>query len=179
MNNNLQTTKFSLQELTDRLKTEDSKYARISKSFQIVYWIFIPVYLFISIMELKETGDVNYIITGICYALSFLIFALVFRNYYLEYKNVNYSLSTLEMLKRAAQRYKPFRRKTLWIALALIFLDIGLCFSSYNQFNILWLQVLFIGNLAVGLIIGLIIWKIKYKPFRDNVLSMTAEIENG
>lgn len=177
MKNNLKTPTTGMQELTERLKSEDANYARISKSFQIVYWAFIPVYLFISVMEFRETGDSNNLYAGICYALSFLVFALVFRNYYREYKYVNYSLSTLEMLKNAARRYKPFRRKTAWVIAALIFLDAGLCFNSYNHFNILKFQALFISALIVAFMIGMIIWKIKYKPIRDVALSLVAEIE--
>lgn len=177
MNNNLQTPGDSLEELTIKLKNEDSNYAKISKSFQIMYWVFIPVYLLLSIFELKETGDINYIFSGICYAVSFLVFALVFRNYYREYITVNYSLPTLEMLKKAALRYKLFRLKTLWIVAALLFLDAGLCFNTNSYFNVLKIQALYMGSLLLGVIAGLIVWRIKYKPLRDNLLSMVSEIE--
>jgi H+/gluconate symporter-like permease len=169
--------KINLDQLVSKLKTEDTRYARIVKGFQVVYWIFIPLYSLLTILTYVETGNIKDLIGGMCYVISFLIFALVFGKFYKKYKYVDYSLSTIEMLKEAADRYKPFKFKTLWIVIGLLFIDAGLCLNSSLNFPVLKVQVSYLGLLIVAVIIGLIIWAIKYKPLRDNALSLVAEIE--
>ncbi|RUT73143.1 hypothetical protein [Ancylomarina longa] len=167
----------NIEQLVGKLKTEDARYARISRSFQIIYWILIPVYLLLTIESLTETKDINQLIGDVCFIISSLIFALFFDKYYKEYKYVDYALPTIQMLKNAANRYKPFHIKNIWVLIAVLFMDAGLCLNSSLNFSVVKVQIYFIGALILACIIGLIVWRIKYKGIRDNALSVIAEIE--
>lgn len=168
----------NLQQLTGRLKKEDSNYARIIKAVQIFYWIFIPVFAVITIFEYSETRGLNTIVSGLFLMLAFLVIALTFRKYYKEYNYVDYSLPTLEMLKKAAYRYQPFQRRGLWVLLGLAFMDVGLTIDWLDQnTSVAHTQIFFGGSLFVGLVIGLVLWYIRYKPIRDKALALIKEIE--
>ncbi len=169
--------KMNLDQFIAKLKNKDTYYARTIKRFQIIYWILIPVYSILVIIDLINTGDVQQLIGGICFVVSFLIFAFTFRKFYKEYRYQDYSLPTIKMLKNAAYRYKPFQLKTLWLFIAILFMDVGLCLNSSISFSILKIQIFFIGSIIVAIIIGLVFWRIKYKPLRDNALHLVAEIE--
>jgi hypothetical protein len=169
--------KTNLEELVGKLKTEDSRYARISKAFQIVYWVFVPIYSFLAILSFIEDKNINLLIGGGCFVASFVIFALFFRNYYKEYNYVDYSLPTIQMLKKAAYRYKPFQLKPLWILFALLLMDAGLCFNSSLDFSIFHIQITFFGTMSLSVLIGLLVWFLKYKQLRDDALKLIAEME--
>ncbi len=166
-------------QLVGKLKTEDASYATLSRGIQIVYWILIPFFIFMTIRHYNDSGDFKQIIGGACMVLSFLIFALFFGKYYKEYKYVDYSLPTLLMLKKAAYRYKPFQGRTIWIIVALALMDFGLFYNNQEEGLVLETQVMFIGAILFGLIVGLILWYFKYKPLRDDALRLIAEIEGN
>lgn len=166
------------ERLVGRLKTEDAGYATISKVLQVVYWIFIPVFSFMSIRQFADSGDVDLLVGGACMVGAFLIFAIFFGKYYKEYRYVDYSLPTLIMLKKAAYRYKPFQLRTLWIALAVVLMDIGLFYDTREKGIELESQLMFLGAILVGLCAGLVLWYNKYKPLRDDALRMISEIED-
>ncbi|MDY0279940.1 MAG: hypothetical protein RBR35_05190 [Salinivirgaceae bacterium] len=121
---------ISLDQLVGNLRNEDHRYSRISRSFQIVYWSFIPLYTIVTILHYSETKEFNALIGGACFVASFVIFAIFFGKFHKEYKSVDYSLPTLTMLKAAAYRYKPFPLRTIWIFLAVLFMD-GYSFVTY------------------------------------------------
>lgn len=168
---------LSLDKLVVNLKNEDHRYSRLSRSFQIIYWCFIPLYTVLTIIDYYDTRELNTIIGGACFIASFVIFAIFFGKFHKEYKSVDYSLPTLIMLKDAAYRYKPFQLRTLWILLATLFMDAGLSLNSMSGQNFIRVQIVFISAMLIGIIGGLIVWKIRYKPLRDNVLKLIAEIE--
>lgn len=179
MNNNNKThsEKSNLDALIHRLQNEDSQYARIVKNFQVVYWIFIPLFSIVALFSFIETNDIIQLIGDLCFIISFLIFALFFGRFYKEYKCVNYSKPTIRMLKEAAYRYKPFQLKTIWLFIALLFIDVGLCLNRSLNFPVLKVQLYFISVIIMSTIIGLIIWYYKYKPLRDSAMYLIKEIE--
>ncbi len=164
-------------QLISRLKYEDKRYSKISKSFQIGYWILTVLLLFFAVQDYISGGFTNDTIGSICFSIGMLIFALLFRAYFKEYRNIDYSESTLVMLKKAAYRYKPLQLKILWAVLAIFFVDFGLVFEAKNIIEILWIQIFFFGALLIAVAVGLLIWKNRYKPLRDNALSLIQEIE--
>lgn len=165
----------NLDGLMSNLKNEDARYSRISGSFRIVYWILIAIYSVMMLMSIIEK-DYNHLITSICFTLSMLVFAIFFGKYQKEYKYVDYSLPILEVLKKAAYRYKPFQQRTIWLLLAIIPMDIGLCLNSSSNSSVLEVQVFFLGGMLLSTCIGLVYWYYKYKPLRDSALSLIAEI---
>ena len=81
------------------------------------------------------------------------------------------------MLKKAADRYKPFKLKTLWAFVAVLVMDVGLVLDIFNDIPLLISQSVFFGVMIIAVGIGLLVWRIKYKPLRDNVLLLIKEIE--
>ena len=179
MDTNKQKTQLNgFDKLIVKLKTEDARYATLSRTIQIIYWIFIPLFFLITILEYTETRESDQLIGGALFILSFLIFAIFFGNYYKEYKYVDYSLPTIQMLKKAAYRYKPFQLKALWVLLAIVLMDGGLTFKREFNETVLDVQIYFISLMVVAVIVGLIIWYFKYKPLRDEALKLISELEN-
>ena len=175
---NQKTLNSEFEQLVGRLKTEDSNYANLSRIIQIAYWIFVPLYIIITIRHYADSGDKTQLIGGICMVLAFIIFALFFGKYYREYKFVDYSLPTVLMLKKAAYRYKPFHGRILWVAVALVLMDAGLFINQQEVGLAVFGQILFIGAVLLGMAAGLVIWYIRYKPLRDEALRLITEIES-
>ena len=162
--------------LINRIRREDERYARITKTFQIVYWAFVVIYLVLIIMHIATKSPVAEIAGSLCFLLGMIVFAILFRIYYFEYKSVDYGQPTLEMLKKAAHRYKPFQGK-LWFAFIAVLL-VGTGMSLNGPFaDFVQTQILFWSSMTVALIIGLIVWWIRYKPLRDDMLRIIREIE--
>ncbi len=168
----------NLPRLISKLKNEDSTYANLSKIIQTVYWVFIPLFLLMTIREYTDSKSINDLISGSGFMLSFLIFAIFFRKYYKEYNFVDYSLPTIEMLKKAVSRYQPFQKKSLWLLLALVSMDVGLtCNNTNENDSIILNQSIYWGLMILAVICGLILWYVRYKPIRDEALQMIREIE--
>ncbi len=168
---------IDLNELTDKLRSEDKNYADLSKRIQIIYWVLIPVYLIMTIRHIMDGSELSNIIGSLCFLFAMLIFALGFRGYYKEYNQVDYSQPTLVMLKKAAYRYKPFQLKTLWFLLAVILIDAGLSMNTSLGADFIWVQLSFLGAMGIALFVGLYRWKIRYKPLRDSAIALIKEIE--
>lgn len=172
---------IDLSAFTSKLKREDDRYSRICKGLIVVYSIFVLLKLASIIIHLiDETPDL-YLLGKVSYLLGFLIFALLMGIYYHEYKFVDYSQPTLVMLKKAAHRYKPVRLNVVWAIVALFLVDLGISLETLGGFEFNWkfiaIQIMVVGALVIGLIIGLVIWRVRYKPLRDTALAMIREIE--
>ncbi|KJF42101.1 hypothetical protein [Draconibacterium sediminis] len=168
----------NLSKLTGKLKKEDRHYATIVKVVQIFYWIFIPLFMVKTAVEYTNSHEISDIISGVALILGFLFIALSFRKLYNEYQYVDYSLPTLEMLKKAVCRYQPFQKRALGILPGLLLMDVGLTFEWMGEGkSVLDSQLFFLGAILFGVIIGLVIWYFKYKPLRDKILHLVREIE--
>lgn len=168
---------MNLDKLVSKLKEEDAFYARISRFIQIFYWILIPVYITLAIFDFREEREINGLIGTFCFISAFLIFAIFFGKYYKEYKYVDYSLPTIQMLKKAAKRYQPFPLRTVWVIVGLLIMDAGITLDTLKDLPVYVVQIFVLGMFSIGIIIGLLIWKKKYKPIRDNALVMIKELE--
>ncbi|MBN1820349.1 MAG: hypothetical protein JW833_06515 [Prolixibacteraceae bacterium] len=169
----------NLDQLVRKLKVKDLNYASLSRAVQIIYFILIPLYAMMTIWEYTDEKNINELIGGGLFIISFFIFILLFRHYYKKYKYVDYSLPTIQMLKNAAERYRPFQKYTGWSFVALIIMDVGLIFDWKDESSVFISQVFFWGLIIIGLLIGLIIWYNKYKPIRDEALRLIQEIEGN
>ena len=166
-----------LDSLIPRLKKEDNNYAAIVKAIQIIYLIFIPLFVVITIRKYIDSHSFIDIISGACKISAFLILALSFRKYYKEYKFVDYSLPTIQMLKKAAYRYQLFQKESIRVIIPLILIDIALTLDLMEDSSIIQTQVIFWGLIMFGVLIGLLLWYTKYKPLRDQALQLIKEIE--
>ena len=168
----------NLEQLTRKLKSEDSHYASIIRFVQIMYWIFIPMFTIKTISEYIDSKSIMVIYSGVCLIFSFVFIAILFRSYYKDFKYVDYSLPTLQMLKKAANRYQLFPLRSVYFLMAFALMDVGLTLDWLDEnTTLLHTQIIFVGGIVWGFIIGLIIWYIRYKPLRDNALQLIKEIE--
>lgn len=169
--------KINLDYLMGKLKKEDSNYANLCKVLKALYWTFIPIYVIITIVIYFISKDIMDLIAGLTIISSLVIFLIILGQSQNEYNNADYSLPTLLMLKKAASRYQPIRPKAIWAILALILMDIGLCINTINKIDLLTFHIYFGAFFILTLIIGFIVWYLKYKPLRDHALAIIAEIE--
>lgn len=174
--NNTNTTNISA--FIENMKNADSRYAQIVKAVQVIYYVIIPVYLIMMVVQIFSNASVYVIAGSGCFLISLTIFALLLRNYYKEYNSVDYALPTLLMLKKAAKRYQPFPLKSLWALLAIIIMAAGLALNNM-EFDTLRVILSFVGIMILSVIGGLIWWYSKYKPLRDGARKLIREIENG
>ncbi len=176
---------MDIKSLVEGLKSEDHRNKQITKRFQWLLLIIIPFYAFIFFIVPNEEARVINHTMGVCYILAFAIFALIFRSYYKDYKNVDYSLPTLQMMKKAALRYKLIHKRLLLLIVPILLIDLNT--SLYVTYdlkyyetiwqNILIVQAIIIPLLAIAFGIGVLIWYKRQKPLRDNALLLINDIE--
>ncbi len=168
---------INLDQLVGKLQKEDLRYSNLCKGLKLVYWILIPIYTVLAVVIYFETKEITDLVAGLLFVSSFLIFALIMGYFQKEYNSVDYSLPTLSMLKMAANRYKPFRPKSLWAFIAFFIMDAGFCLSSEYGEDMINKQGYVLALFLASITAGLILWYFKYKPLRDNALRLVTEIE--
>ena len=167
------------------LKKEDTRNLRLTRRFQWIMWAFVLLYgTFFLIIPAKDI-ILTQRLGGLSDALAFAVFALVFRKLYLDYRSVDYGVSTVEMLKQTIIRYHIFHRKILLIIPPILLVDLGTVLLKYDPAKaenlssiIVESQILLFSALGVGLIIGYFIWRKRQKPLRDAAKAMLKEIES-
>ena len=165
-------------QLVVRLKNEDNNYANLTRAFMIVYFILIPFLAVSTFFSYRSSHELIDLIWGLSNISAFLIFIFLFRSYHKEYSSVNYAAPTLQMLKAAAYRYKPFQRKTIWAFVALIFVYIGFVANFQDEMAFWKSQLIFLGLMVLAVCVGLLLWYFKYRPIRKNALRLIKELEN-
>jgi len=168
---------INLDKLVGKLQKEDNRYANICKGLKSVYWVLIPIYSLMAVCTYIDTKELSDLLGGFLFVGSFLIFAIIMGDFQKEYNSVDYSLPTLNMLKKAVDRYKPFRPKALWAVAAFFLMDAGFYLSSNFKKHVVDKQIYVFAIFIASVIIGLIIWYFKYKPLYDNSKRLIAEIE--
>ncbi len=174
----MQNNTIELSDLTGKLQSEDQRYSNIAKRMKIMYYIMIPVYI-IYIIRLFQTGSsMTELLGGLCFLLAMIVFAYIFNKFHKDYKDIDYSLPTLLMLKEAAKRYTPFRQNTIWVLLGVVFFDVGLVLGVPESENVWYIQAIFLGAIVTAIFVGLLIWRKRYKPLRDDALKLIEQLMN-
>jgi len=168
---------INLEQLVGKLQKEDLRYSNICKGLKLIYWILIPIYTILAIDTYLETNFITDLFAGLLFVSAFVIFALIMGKFQKEYNTVDYSLPTLMMLKKAALRYKPFKPESYGAFAAFFIMDAGFCLSSQYGTRIINLQHYVVALFLASVVIGLLIWYVRYKPLRDNAQRLIAEIE--
>jgi hypothetical protein len=182
--NESKTTYFNLDQLVAGLQKEDSRNLKLTKNFTTVMWVLAPLYMFIAIMNLIFEGPSLDQLGFLFFSMGFLLFGFLFRSFHLEYKSVDYGISTIEMLKKAAHRYKLWQTKTYLtiIPIALISVAASLTIQKGIPHPELKMRLLivFIGYvilMAIASFIGYLIWRYRQKPLRNKALQLLSEFE--
>ncbi|MBC8004179.1 MAG: hypothetical protein H7X84_01805, partial [Verrucomicrobia bacterium] len=109
---NQKTQEISLEKLVQGLKNEDTRNLKLTSGFMGVMWVLAPIYLLLSIIRMiTETPSLDNL-GFVFFSLGFFAFGLLFRSLKKEYQSVDYGISTVEMLRKAASRYKFWQLKT-------------------------------------------------------------------
>jgi len=173
-----------MNSLICRVKVEDAKNLRITKSFQWVYIILIVLYTGLLVFD-PYIKSIDRII-GVFYIASFIAFILIFRKGYKEYKNINYSLPLIEMLRETSKRYRLRVDKLLILLIPILLMDVGVTLRFFNDLlplspliRILVVQAIYIPVFTISALIGVLIWRKKQKPLRDRALELIRELESA
>jgi len=183
--NNTNQPSVNLDKLIGNLKKEDDIILKMSLAIQWLMWIVAMMYLVMVIFIFDFSKPWYKPAGGLMVMLALVIFAVYFRNRYRSFKLIDYGLPTTEVLAKAVKRYQAFQWSTLFLLIPLILEDIGICFFSLDSSGhsdtlahvIKW-QVIFFVSLAIGFLIGYIVWWIRQKPLRDRALALLKEIRS-
>lgn len=168
---------LNITNLISSLKEKDSNYSRLSKNLKYVYYALVPVYIILTIVELSVEYNIYILVKGVCFTLAMSIFAIVFTIFQKKYGNVDYSEPTLTMLKKAASRYKIFKKETWWALVSVLLIDVGMTFEPHLEESFWEFQFIYLGVFLIAYGIGVAIWYKKYKPLRADALNLIKEIE--
>jgi magnesium-transporting ATPase (P-type) len=174
---------INLTELVGGLEKEDQRNLKLTRNMKRLFWVMIPIYFLLFVANPFEEFTWHHRVGGACYVLAFSIFAWFFHSYHKDYKNVDYSLPTMEMLKKAAYRYKIFHFRTAIMIFPLILIDLGMFLIGSDigfmkTENLLYGQLMFWGIMAISFSIGVMIWYKRQRPLRNQALELIRELES-
>ena len=174
---------FDLEQLVKGLKKEDTRYLGLTKSFKWIMWVLAPFYFLFFVLGMiidhPEIDKVGFLF----FSLGFLAFALLFNSLHREYKSVDYGVSTMEMLRKAAERYALWQTKTYLTIIPILLIALGFSFGAQKMFpfanQAVRILVGFGSILALlfcSALIGYFIWRNRQKPLRDKALALLKEM---
>ncbi len=174
---------FDLEQLVKGLKKEDTRYLSLTKSFKWIMGVLAPFYFMIFVLGMiidhPEIDKVGFLF----FSLGFLAFSLLFNSLHKEYKSVDYGVSTMEMLRKAADRYALWQTKTYLTIIPILLCAIGFSFSAQKGFPFedLVMRILvgfgsILFFLCCGGFVGYLIWRKRQKPLRDKALELLREM---
>jgi hypothetical protein len=173
---------IDIERLIRGVKEEDAKNLRLTKTFQWAYIVIIIPYA--ALMFIPDHDQPLKLISGFFWIASFISYVLIFRKGYKEYKNIDYSLPVIEMLRLTAKRYQFQINKLLILFIPIVLMDAGLTLSFYHDLlpmnpinRVLIIQVIYWPVMIIAAIIGYFVWRTKQKPLRDNALKLIEELE--
>lgn len=167
------------------LKKEDSRYERMTRSFQTLMWVLTVIYAAFFVLNPDPELDLGKRIGGLCFSLSFVLFALIFSRLSNKFRFVDYGVPVTEMLKNAIKRYSLSAEKYHLIIVPVLLTDLAtvLLTRDIGDGRTLWehilrVQTLLIPAFLLGAAIGIAIWYIRKKPLRDAAVELLKEIES-
>jgi hypothetical protein len=174
----------NLNGFVEGLKHEDKRNWRMTRNVKWLMWLLAPLYAALFLLNPSKDILLTERIGGLCYALGFVLFALILQKFNREFKSVDYGVPVIEMLTQVTKRYNLFWRKIRLIVFPVLLIDAGMVLVLLNRFGskttfevIVWVQMVLIPSLAIGASIGLFIWYKRQKPLRDAALAMLDELE--
>lgn len=174
---------LDLDSLVSRLKNEDSRNRKQMRNKKYMYYSLIVIYTLLMIVNPDPALQLHHRISGLCYALGLAVFALVFRKYYVDYKKIDYSISSVEMLSKAVKRYRFSLIYVLYVLPGLVLIDAGITISQYFRWDsieplnrILLVQAFFIPIMIISGYIGYLIWRKRQKPLHDHAQQLLNEL---
>lgn len=192
MNNGIENNDFKamglnndMDSLIANLRKEDSRNLKLMRNFKWIYLVMIVLYALLMVVNPDPDLELHHRLTGVCYVVAFGLFVLIFRKYHKEYSEVDYSLPVVEMLTKAANRYK-FRWKSILICMpSIMLIDIGVVLSDFfatpeiDWSNIINFQLIYFGLMIISGFAGYIIWRARQKPLYEGAMQLLKELQNS
>ena len=173
-----------IETLVTGLKKEDERNLKMTRNYR---WLLVIMAVFYTLLLLVNPDPelmMHHRISGLCYVTAFALFAVIFTRLYHEYRGVDYSLTTADMLQQAAARYRFGSWRYIWMLPSLVLLDAGLTISFFHRWisveplnRVLIVQAFFIPLMAISAFIGYLIWRRKQKPLHDSALKLLKELQ--
>lgn len=175
----------NMDSLIVNLRKEDSRNLKLMRNFKWLYLVMIIIYALLMVVNPDPELEMHHRLTGISYVIAFGLFVLIFRKYHKEYSEVDYTLPVVEMLSKAAKRYK-FRWKSILICMpSILLIDFGVVLSDFfavpsiDWNSIIYFQLIYFGLLLISGFVGYIIWRARQKPLYDGAMRLLKELEGN
>lgn len=181
-----QNNSIDIDTLLIKLKNEDARNLQKMKGLKRLFFTMIIIYTLFMIVNPDPDLQLHHRISGLFYVLSFTYFALLFRKYHNEFSKIDYSISSLEMFKKAAERHNLTFSRYLLVLPSLIFIDIAITISEYYRWTsveplnrILIIQTILLPIFIMSGFIGYLLWRKRQKPLRDRALQIIKELNKN
>lgn len=176
---------MDFESLISEMETTDSKYKKVMRRFQIMFFVFIFFYAGIFIINPDPELTINDRIAGACYVIAFSLFAIQFRNLYKRLKKVNYFDTVKKVLQDAEKRYRLWQKNILLIGVAILLIDAATILILYDKFIENWtvwqfiavVQVVFILLVGIGFTIGYFKWRKESRPIWLSTKALLKDLE--
>jgi drug/metabolite transporter (DMT)-like permease len=186
LKNSSDANKFNdMNALLTSFKKEDARNTREMKFFKWLFIIMIIIYTALFIVNPDPSLGMPERISGLCFVGAFALFATLFKKYHSDFRNVDYSVSSFEMLNQAAKRYDFTFSRYLFILPSILLIDAALVFSEISEWTkvellnrILYVQAFYIPIMLISAFAGYLIWRRKQKPLRDAALQLLEELKD-
>lgn len=180
-----------IEKLIDDLKKADVEYKEMMRNAERFSWIIAAFMVFLHVVLLLLPGQESLardIYTGVSFFLAFLIYALYFRMYKRDYEKTDYSLTALEMLKRAVKKQKVINPRLLLLIVPTLIIAHNVSHSLTQRFNIgifqsethkmLFVLGCFILIMSLFAVYGYVVRHKKQRYYRDRAQALIEEIEH-
>lgn len=166
------------------LKKEDDRNLKMTRNFR---WLLVAMTVFYTLLLVVNPDPelmMYHRISGLCYVTAFVLFVVVYTRLYREYRAIDYSLSSAEMLQQAARRYKFATWRYIWILPSLVLLDAGISITYFYRLasveplnSVLLVQAVFIPVMAISAFIGYMIWRKRQKPLYESARRLLQDLQ--
>lgn len=174
----------NLNSLVIRLRKEDDRLAKMMRNLKWLYIVMIIIYSGLMILNPDPDLKLHDRISGFCYVSAFIIFAVLFKQKIWDFSRVDYSMSSSEMLTRAAHRYRFSFSQYFFVLPSILLIDAGFSISLFHRLislsplnRILILQAFYIPLILISGFIGYLIWRRKHKPLYENAKELLKELK--
>jgi hypothetical protein len=174
---------LNIEGLSIQLKQKDSEQTAVLKRFISIYGVFALFSLLSVFYLISKTGDTEarlFALNQFCFFITFTIIFIIFRKNYIKFKNPDYSLPVLHVLKNAKNRYKFWNQDKSILLISMFIIDIPITdrfAASFEINDILITQLVFLSVIGLAMLIGYFIWKHKFQALIINIDNVIKDIE--
>lgn len=173
----------NINSLVIRLRKEDDRLGKMMRNMKWLYIVMIIIYTGLMVINPDPDLKLHDRISGFCYISAFIIFAVLFKKKVRDFSKVDYSLSSADMLDRAAHRYRFSFSQFFFVLPSILLIDVGFSISVFHRLTsfsalnrILVLQAFYIPLILISGFIGYLIWRRKHKPLYENARELLKEL---